>query len=355
MEIDRKLTTASNLVAAKDQELGFGNVFSDHMLVRDWADGEWGRAMITPRQPIPVEPSALGIHYGQSVFEGLKAYRGSQDGVIRLFRPDRNAARLKASSERLCIPTLPAEEFLECIQQLVATDSTWVPKEREHALYVRPMVFASEGHLSVRPAQCYKLVITTAPVAPYFSSRSRALRLKAESRFTRAASGGTGSAKTSGNYAPTLWPMASAAAEGFDQILWLDAQEHTFAEEAGQMNIFFRIGDEVVTPELSGTILPGVTRESALKLLEDWGVNAGTRRISMEELARASEDGSLLEIFGAGTAAVIASVASISYLGKEISAAPPSSGSLAERLREELLGIQYGERQDPHNWTHVVG
>ena len=355
MEIDRRLTKASNLAVIEDQELGFGNVFSDHMLVRDWTDGGWGRAMITPREPISVEPSALGIHYGQSVFEGLKAYRGTQDGVIRLFRPNRNAARLEASSTRLCIPTLPAEEFIECIRQLVATDSAWVPNEREHALYIRPMVFASEGHLSVRPAHRYKLVITTAPVAPYFSSQSRALRLKAENRFTRAAPGGTGSAKTSGNYAPTLWPMASAAREGFDQILWLDAQEHTFAEEAGQMNIFFRIGDEVVTPELSGTILPGVTRESALRLLKDWGIKAATRRISMEELTEASEDGSLLEIFGAGTAAVIASVASISYLGKEISAAPHSGRSLAERLREELLGIQYGERPDPHNWIQVVG
>lgn len=355
MQIDRTLTSASGLATAKDQELGFGNVFSDHMLVRDWADGEWGRASIIPREPIPVEPSALGLHYGQSVFEGLKAYRGSLDGVIRLFRPDRNAARFEASSARLCIPTVPTEEFIECIRQLVAADAEWVPTEREHALYVRPMVFASEGHLSVRPAHRYKLVITTAPVAPYFSSRSRALRLKAESRFTRAAPGGTGSAKTSGNYAPTLWPMASAAKEGFDQILWLDAQEHAFAEEAGQMNIFFRIGDEVVTPELSGTILPGVTRESALSLLEDWGLKATTRRISMAELAQASEEGSLLEIFGAGTAAVIASVASISHLGKEISAAPPSNGSLAERLREELLGIQYGERADPHNWIQVVG
>ena len=354
MQIDRTLINTSGLGATQDQELGFGNVFSDHMLVRDWAHGEWGRAAITPREPISVEPSALGIHYGQSVFEGLKAYRGTHDGVIRLFRPDRNAARLEASSERLCIPTLPAEEFIECIRQLVATDAAWVPKEREHALYVRPMVFASEGHLAVRPARSYKLVITTAPVAPYFSSRSRALRLKAESRFTRAASGGTGAAKTSGNYAPTLWPMASAAEEGFDQILWLDAQEHAFAEEAGQMNIFFRIGDEVVTPELSGTILPGVTRESALRLLEDWGIKATTRRVSMMELAKASEEGSLLEIFGAGTAAVIASVASISHLGKEISAVPDASGSLAERLREELLGIQYGERPDPHNWIRAV-
>jgi len=354
MQIDRTLKKVSDLAAAQGQDPGFGNVFSDHMLVREWIDGEWGNPMITPRAPIAVEPSALGIHYGQSVFEGLKAYRGSQDDVIRLFRPDRNASRLEASSTRLCIPTLPTEEFIECIRQLVATDADWVPKEREHALYVRPMVFASEGHLAVRPASRYQLVITTAPVAPYFSSSSRALRLKAESRFTRAAPGGTGSAKTSGNYAPTLRPMAAAAEEGFDQILWLDAQEHAFAEEAGQMNIFFRIGDEVITPELSGTILPGVTRESALTLLEDWGIKTSTRRISMMELVEASHQGSLLEIFGAGTAAVIASVASISHLGHEITAAPDSGDSLGQRLREALLGIQYGEIADPHNWVRLV-
>tara|TARA_B100000686_G_scaffold305654_1_gene344321 strand:- start:6462 stop:7529 length:1068 start_codon:yes stop_codon:yes gene_type:complete len=354
MQIDRTLKKISDLATVQGQDPGFGNVFSDHMLVREWIDGEWGKPMITPRAPIPVEPSALGIHYGQSVFEGLKAYRGSQDDVIRLFRPDRNAARLQVSSTRLCIPTLPTEEFIECICQLVATDADWVPKEREHALYIRPMVFASEGHLAVRPASRYQLVITTAPVAPYFSSSSRALRLKAESRFTRAAPGGTGSAKTSGNYAPTLRPMAAAAEEGFDQILWLDAQEHAFAEEAGQMNIFFRIGDEVVTPELSGTILPGVTRESALTLLEDWGIKASTRRISMTELVEASHQGSLMEIFGAGTAAVIASVASISYLGHEITAAPVSGDSLGQRLREALLGIQYGEIADSHNWVRLV-
>ncbi|MBT5228053.1 MAG: branched chain amino acid aminotransferase, partial [Proteobacteria bacterium] len=266
MRINRVLKKNSDLQSVTGQDLGFGNFFSDHMLVREWADDAWGDATIRPRAALEVEPTALGIQYGQSVFEGLKAYRGTRDGIARLFRPDRNAARLEASCFRLCIPPISPKEFVECITEIVSVESCWIPEHRGHALYLRPLVFANEGHLAVRPSSRYLFVITAAPVAPYFSSSSPGLRLKAEARFTRAAMGGTGASKTSGNYAPTLQPMASASQDGFDQILWLDAQEHAFAEEAGQMNVFFRIGDEVVTPELSGTILPGITRESVITL-----------------------------------------------------------------------------------------
>jgi len=354
VRIKKALKGSSDLQAVDGQDPGFGNYFSDHMLVREWTDDAWGSATIKARAALEVEPTALGLHYGQSVFEGLKAYRGTHDGVVRLFRPDRNAARLEASCLRLCIPPVPAEEFVECVGELVSVDSSWIPSHRGHALYIRPLVFATEGHLAVRPSSRYQLVITTAPVAPYFASSSRGLRLKAEGRFTRAALGGTGSAKTSGNYAPTLHPMSAAAHEGYDQILWLDAHEHAFAEEAGQMNIFFRIGDEVVTPDLSGTILPGVTRESVLTLLEAWGIKTVSRKVSMAELADASRSGELLEIFGAGTAAVVAPVASISHHDKEISASSRNEESLTDRLRETLLGIQHGELDDPYDWVKRV-
>ena len=344
----------SGLSALNGQDPGFGDFFSDHMLIREWSSDAWQDARIVARGPLEVEPSALGIHYGQSVFEGLKAYRGTHDDAIRLFRPEQNAARLAASCLRLCIPAVQTDEFIECIRELVRVDAAWVPKQRGHALYVRPLLFATEGHLAVRPSNRYQFVITTAPVAPYFSANSRPLRLKAEARFTRAAMGGTGSAKTSGNYAPTLRPMAAAAEEGFDQILWLDARDHAFAEEAGQMNIFFRIGNEVVTPELSGTILPGVTRDSVLTLLDAWGIATTTRRVSMSELAQASRSGELLEIFGAGTAAVVAPVASIRHLDEEISTSPIEEPSLAGRLREALLGIQHGEIEDRYNWVCSV-
>jgi branched-chain amino acid aminotransferase len=354
VRINRVLKKNSDLQSVTGQDLGFGNFFSDHMLVREWADDAWGDATIRPRAALEVEPTALGIQYGQSVFEGLKAYRGTRDGIARLFRPDRNAARLEASCFRLCIPPISPKEFVECITEIVSVESCWIPEHRGHALYLRPLVFANEGHLAVRPSSRYLFVITAAPVAPYFSSSSPGLRLKAEARFTRAAMGGTGASKTSGNYAPTLQPMASASQDGFDQILWLDAQEHAFAEEAGQMNVFFRIGDEVVTPELSGTILPGITRESVITLLESWGITTRSRRVSMAELADASRSGELLEIFGAGTAAVVAPVTSISHLDKEISVAPQIEESLAQRLRETLLGIQHGEIDDPYNWVVPV-
>ena len=354
MRINRVLKKNSDLQSVTGQDLGFGNFFSDHMLVREWADDAWGDATIRPRAALEVEPTALGIQYGQSVFEGLKAYRGTRDGIARLFRPDRNAARLEASCFRLCIPPISPKEFVECITEIVSVESCWIPEHRGHALYLRPLVFANEGHLAVRPSSRYLFVITAAPVAPYFSSSSPGLRLKAEARFTRAAMGGTGASKTSGNYAPTLQPMASASQDGFDQILWLDAQEHAFAEEAGQMNVFFRIGDEVVTPELSGTILPGITRESVITLLESWGITTRSRRVSMAELADASRSGELLEIFGAGTAAVVAAVTSKILLDKEISVAPQIEESLAQRLRETLLGIQHGEIDDPYNWVVPV-
>ncbi|MGE4636235.1 MAG: branched-chain amino acid aminotransferase [Arenicellales bacterium] len=334
--------------------LGFGDAFSDHMLLCDWADGKWNAPRIVPREPLKVDPAALGLHYGQSVFEGLKAYRGTADNRIRLFRPDRNAQRLATSCNRLCIPAPDGDQLIDWISSLVAVEAKWVPANFGEALYIRPMIFATEGHLAVRPANRYTLVIVAAPVGQYFAKYGRPLRVKAEDRYTRAASGGTGAAKTAGNYGATLKPMFEAASEGFDQILWLDGNEHAFAEEAGQMNIFFRIGNEVVTPELSGTILPGVTRDSVLSLLEQWGIKATARRISMAELRKAAESETLLEIFGAGTAAVVVPVESIQYQDLDIRACPPSANSLSQRLFHSLLAIQHGQVDDANNWIHFV-
>ena len=334
--------------------LGFGDAFSDHMLLCDWADGEWKSPRIVPRKPLKVDPAALGLHYGQSVFEGLKAYRGTADNRIRLFRPDRNAQRLAASCNRLCIPAPDPAPLVDWIRSLVAVEAKWIPAKFGEALYIRPMIFATEGHLAVRPANRYTLVIIAAPVGQYFAQYGRPLRVKAEDRYTRAASGGTGAAKTAGNYGATLKPMFEAASEGFDQILWLDGDEHAYAEEAGQMNIFFRIGDEVITPELSGTILPGVTRDSVLSLLKQWGIKATARRISMVELRKAAEAENLLEIFGAGTAAVVVPVGSIQYQDFDIRACPPSANSLSQRLFQSLLAIQHGQVDDTNNWIQFV-
>ena len=334
--------------------LGFGDAFSDHMLLCDWAEGKWKSPRIVPRGPLNVDPAALGLHYGQSVFEGLKAYRGTADNRIRLFRPEKNVQRLAASCNRLCIPVPDPDQLIDWINSLVSVEAKWIPAKFGEALYIRPMIFATEGHLAVRPANRYTLVIVVAPVGQYFAQHGRPLRVKAEDRYTRAASGGTGAAKTAGNYGATLKPMFEAASQGFDQILWLDGDEHAFAEEAGQMNIFFRIGDEVITPELSGTILPGVTRDSVLLLLNQWGIKATARRISMAELRKAAESQSLLEIFGAGTAAVVVPVESIQYQDFDIRACPPSANNLSKRLFHSLLAIQHGQVDDTNNWIQFV-
>jgi len=355
--MDIKVTTTSHSTLDRlDREpLAFGNIFSDHMLIRRWHDGQWGAAEIRPRQPIPMDPTTLALHYGQTVFEGMKAYRGVSDGRLRLFRPEQNAKRLANSCERLAIPAVATDDFVECVKAIVRTEQAWVPRARGESLYIRPLIFATEEHIAVRAALDYLFVIVTAPVAPYFSAEAKALRLKAEPRYTRAVPGGTGFAKTAGNYAATLKPMAAAAAEGFDQILWLDANEHNYAEEAGQMNIFFRIGDEVVTPELSGTILPGVTRDSVIQLLKDWGIPVSERKVSIAELQQAADEGELKEMFGAGTAAVVAPIQSVEHLGREIRVTPDPNGSLTQRLLDTILGIQFGEVEDHHGWALEVG
>ncbi|MEO1866257.1 MAG: branched-chain amino acid aminotransferase, partial [Pseudomonadota bacterium] len=266
MKINLDQITHSSVHRMSEERLVFGNIFSDHMLVRQFENGNWGDANIVPRAPMQIDPTTLALHYGQAVFEGLKAYRNTDDQSIQLFRPEANGRRLIDSCERLAIPNIPVDEFVACVRALVEVEKNWVPLEKGEPLYIRPLIFASEQHIAVRAATTYTFVIMAGPAEPYFASGRSKLRLKAEGRYTRAAAGGTGAAKTSGNYAGTLKPMAEAITEGFDQILWLDGQTHRFAEEAGQMNVFFRIGDEVVTPELSGTILPGVTRDTVIQL-----------------------------------------------------------------------------------------
>ena len=334
--------------------VGFGNVFTDHMFRRQWKEGHWREGSIVPHENIPISPGCLGLHYGQAVFEGLKAYRGTQDNIIRLFRPDRNAARLAASCERLCIPTISADDLLEAISTLVAVEKEWVPHSRSETLYLRPLVFGSEGHLSVRPATSYEFLIIAAPVSEYFDRRGPGISLKAEDYFTRAAPGGMGAAKTGGNYASTLRPTGDGLANGYDQILWLDSEQHQFIEEAGQMNIFFRIGDKVITPPLAGTILPGVTRDSILRLLGEWGIESEERRISIAELRDAKKKNHLVEVFGAGTAAVVVPIKNIEFKRESIVVPDPTPEALCNRLYNELTGIQYGEISDQYGWTLAV-
>ena len=354
MHIDIQRTAVSRISEIPKGDLGFGKIFSDHMFSMDWVGDKWIEPRIHPYGPIEIIPSALALHYGQSVFEGLKAYRGLTDNRIRLFRPHSNAQRLSNSCKRLCIPCVDPDTFINAIRELISIDSDWVPQGPDCSLYIRPLLFGSEGTLAVRAADTYRFIIITSPVQEYFDRQGQGIYLKAEDRFTRASPGGTGGAKTAGNYAATLQPMSDSAGEGFDQILWLDGVEHRYVEEAGQMNIFFHIGDTIVTPDLSGTILPGITRDTILTILREWGYNIEERRIPMDEVLTANQAGDVLEVFGAGTAAVVVPIDRIHYLGQDLQLAQVGNDSLCQRLYQTITELQFGVRQENHGWSVLV-
>lgn len=333
--------------------LGFGGVFSDHMFSLVYEDGRWQRPEILPFGPLPLHPSALCLHYGQAVFEGLKAFRGA-DGRVRIFRPDMNVKRLEASCERLCIPAIEADVFHGAIEQLVKLDHAWIPRIRGQSLYIRPIVFGTESHLEVRPARTFRFVVMTAPVRKYFEDNMGAVQLKAEEKYTRAAPGGMGYAKTAGNYAASLYPGELGRREGYAQVLWLDGAEHRYVEEVGAMNIFFKFKSGVVTPPLHGTILPGVTRDSVIEILKDRGTPAEERLVDIDEVIDGIHSGELEEIFGAGTAAVIAPVGAISYQGKSHNMRSNGAGRLTRDLYDTITGIQLGEVEDRFGWTRIV-
>ena len=333
--------------------LGFGNVFSDHMFSMKYQDGRWQQPEVLPYGPVPVDPANATLHYGQAVFEGLKAFMGD-DGTVRIFRPDMNYARLCDSCQRLCIPVPDADQFYGAMESLIQLDHGWIPRRRGQALYIRPLIFSDESHLEVRPSQRFRFLVMTAPVRAYFDEDAAAIDLKVEEQYTRSAPGGMGAAKTSGNYAASLFPGEEGRKQGFAQVLWLDGLEHRYVEEVGAMNIFFRIDGKVVTPSLVGTILPGVTRNSVIQLLEDAGDPVDERRIEIDEVVAAIREGRMQECFGAGTAAIIAPVGGISYRGEHSSINNSQAGEVTRRLYDEFTGIQLGEVPDRHGWNRLV-
>jgi branched-chain amino acid aminotransferase len=347
--------TQSRLSQVDFDNLGFGNIFSDHMFSMAYENGHWRNPEIIPYQALAIEPGVATLHYGQTVFDGYKAFRG-EDGQARTFRPERNAQRLYDSCQRLCIPIMPADELrdimIQATRQLIELDHAWMPSQWGHSLYIRPLVIGTEATLEVRAANSYRFIIMTAPVGGYFTNLKKGVSLRVEDRFTRAASiGGLGAAKTAANYAASLLPGSQSRTQGFDQVLWLDSNEHRYVEEVGAMNIFFKIAGKVVTPPLGGSILPGVVRDSALVLLEDWGVPVEERAIAVDEVIAAFRSGELEEVFGAGTAAVICPVASIGYRDEVFTVANTPPGELTLRLYDELTGIQYGKLADSHAWN----
>ncbi|MDB9836551.1 branched-chain amino acid aminotransferase [Flavobacteriaceae bacterium] len=330
--------------------LSFGEIFTDHMFVCDYKDGQWSTPEIMPYQPIQMDPSSSVFHYGQAVFEGMKAYKDDADGVW-LFRPEQNFARINKSSERLSMPEFPKEFFFEGLEKLLDLDKEWIKKGAGNSLYVRPFVFASQAGVQASASNAYKFMIICSPVASYYSGGE--VHVQVAEKYSRAAAGGVGYAKAAGNYAAQFYPTTLAQKEGFQQIIWTDANTHEYLEEAGTMNIFFRINDTLITTPTSDRILDGITRKSILQLAEHLGIKTDVRPISIHELLSSKEDGSLKEIFGAGTAVVVSPIKGFGYQNRRhvLEDAPDSFATI---LKDHIVNIQRNATEDPFGWRHEV-
>ena len=334
--------------------LGFGNYYTDHMFLMNYDEGKgWHDPRIVPYGPIELDPAAMCLHYGQEVFEGLKAYR-TEDGRILLFRPDRNMARLNSSNERLCIPAIDEAFAVEAIKKLVSVDQDWIPTAEGTSLYIRPFIFATEAQVGVHPAQELLFAIILSPVGAYYPEGLNPVKIYVEDKYVRAVRGGMGYTKTGGNYAASLKAQDEAEKVGYTQVLWLDGVERKYIEEVGTMNVFFVIDDEIVTPELQGSILPGVTRMSCIELLKKQGYKVSERRLSIEEVAEAADAGKLKEAFGSGTAAVISPIGELKWGEKVMTINNGEIGTISQHLYDTLTGIQWGKLPDPYGWTVEV-
>jgi branched-chain amino acid aminotransferase len=340
-------------MTVSNAHLSFGSEFADHMILAEYQDDVgWGKFRIEPYTPFSLDPASAVFHYGQSIFEGLKAYRGA-DGRVYIFRPQKYLERLNASARRMHMPALDRVEALSALTELVRREQDAVPSGDGTALYLRPAMIASEPFLGVRPARRYIFFVIASPAGPYYDDE-RPLRIRVEDKYVRAVQGGVGAAKTAANYAGSLLAAEEACRDGFDQVLWLDGMRREYLEEVGTMNVMLRLGGEVVTPPLGGTILPGVIRASVLTLLSDWGIPATERAISINEVVAASGAGSLREAWGTGTAAGIVPIGELAYKGQHLVVNGGSTGELSERLRIALADIQYGRAADMHNWMLAV-
>jgi len=347
---------SSDLLKAKPDEssLGFGKHMTDHMFVMLFDEKiGWHDAAIKPYENFSLDPAAMILHYGQAIFEGLKAYRG-KDNKIYLFRPTDNLKRMNISAARMCMPEIPVDDVLTAMKKLVAIDEDWVPKAEGATLYIRPTMIATEAGLGVRPATQYIFFIIKSPVGAYYPEGFNPVKIFVTDKYIRAVAGGVGNVKTAGNYAASIMAAVEAQKLGYTQVLWLDAIERKYIEEVGTMNIFFLINDELITPPLSGSILPGITRDSVLRLTKDWGLKVSEKRITIDEVLAANKNGSLQEIFGTGTAAVISPVGELNYKGQICTINNGKTGDLAQKLFDELQAIQNGYKKDPYNWVVEV-
>lgn len=343
-----KKTVQSRLPELDTDNIPFGKVYSDHMFVAEYKNGEWSDLRIEPYGNLSISPANATLHYAQSIFEGLKAYK-NKSGDILVFRPQANAQRLNVSATRMCVPELPEEMFMSAMTELLKLDSGWIPDKDGTSLYIRPVIFADDPYVGIRPSKTYKFLIFTCPVGAYYSEP---VSVKIETKYTRAVAGGVGYAKTAGNYAASLFPAVQAQKEGYDQLIWTDGQTHEFIEEAGTMNLLFLIGDTLITAPTGDSILNGITRNCVLTLAKDWGMNVKEHRLSVKELISAMETGELKEAFGAGTAATIAQIKRIGYEGKDYEL--PKKRPFSQKLFDALDKIKKGEQEDKWGWVYKI-
>lgn len=335
------------------ESLGFGEVFSDHMFSIVYKYGKWVSPQIIPFGRIDILPALCSLHYGQVVFEGLKAFY-AKNNLINIFRPEKYHERLNKSCQRLCIPEIDFDIFINGLKELLRLDKDWIPQKKGYSLYIRPFIFATDNYLGVRISESYRFMIITSPVGAYYKEGINPVRLITSGEYVRAVKGGLGAAKTPANYASSLLPAHEAKKKGFTQVMWLDGVERKYIEEAGTMNMFFLIDDELITPPLEGTILDGVTRNTVIYLAKDWGVNVKERRISINEVLLAAKDSRLKEVFGTGTAAVISPVGEIQHNNTLITINTGKTGTFSQELYAEITGIQYGEKADKFGWCHSI-
>ena len=355
LDIKIERTTQPKEKPAPGQKLGFGKIFKDHMFVMNYTEGKgWHDPRIVPFQKISLSPAAMVYHYGQEMFEGLKAYK-NPDGNVYLFRPDMNAKRTNASNDRLVIPRLPEEDFVQAVSAVVDVDRDWIPTEPGTSLYIRPFIIATDEFLGVAPSKTYLFMIILAPSGAYYESGLAPVGIWIEDEYVRAVRGGIGYAKTGGNYAASLIAQQKAHDAGYSQVLWLDGVDRKYIEEVGAMNIFFKIDGKIVTPALNGSILPGITRNSVIELCKKWGYTVEERKISVDELIAAQKDGKLEEVFGTGTAAVISPVGKLRYKDDVMTIGDGQTGPVSLKLYETITGIQLGKLPDEMGWRVKVG
>jgi len=354
LDIKIERTKTPKELPSANNPLKFGTIFTDHMFVMNYETGKgWFDPRVIPYQPLHLDPSSMVFHYGQEMFEGLKAYK-AEDGRTLLFRPNKNIERANNTNRRLCIPEIPEEDFLQALNAVVKVDEAWIPTKEGTSLYIRPFIIATDPFLGVRPSDQYMFIIILSPVGAYYPEGLDPVKIWIEDEYVRAVKGGIGEAKTGGNYVASLKSQVKAHDEGYSQVLWLDGVHRKYIEEVGAMNIFFKINGTVITPELNGSILPGVTRDSAIELCKEWGLPTKQCKISIDEIFEAYNNGTLEEVWGTGTAAVISPVGQLRWEQHIMPVKDGGIGPISQKLYDTITGIQLGKLEDKHNWTVEV-